>query len=54
MTQYDISISRDETIGESGKACVFISPERCQSFAEAVNLSYRYGLRGRSPAQGKP
>jgi hypothetical protein len=57
MTQYDISISPDEVnheyrvllrgpgIDENGKSYVFISPERCATFVEAVNFAYRQGLR---------
>jgi hypothetical protein len=57
MTQYDISISPDEVnheyrvllrgpgIDENGKSYVFINPERCATFVEAVNFAYRQGLR---------
>jgi hypothetical protein len=57
MTQYDIRISPDEVtheyrvllrgpgIDENGRAYVFISPERCATFVEAVNFAYRQGLR---------
>jgi hypothetical protein len=57
MAQYDISISPDEVnheyrvllrgpgIDGDGKRYVFISPERCTSFVEAVNFAYRQGLR---------
>jgi hypothetical protein len=66
MSQYDISISPDEVnheyrvllrgpgLSEDGKSYVFISPERCASFVEAVNFAYRQGLRdGRRYAENR-
>ena len=56
MTQYDISISPDEATHEyrvvlrgpgieEGRAYVFRSTQRCETFIDAVNFAYRQGLR---------